>query len=449
MLETNSRLANIISALCQNVPVPLIQEKSAEMQSQRWLEQVEMQSYPYSEITCPHQAALGIAEDCVNCQQKQYETYKSNFQTLANEQGLNHTHTLKAAFDYYHTLITRYFLTECDALLTKIYPTCQERGVNSLFYFMAVQALSFLRFKQGRYQEAAEFFNKQIEVEGPNDIIYENMALCYSRLNQEAQARRCYGQALLLIQQQSSSNADRMATLLLGLSTALNTPEEALIVLEESRQLLQAKYGTAHSLVAKTLSAMGDYQMKLQQSEKAQISYQEAVQIFLDTCGKDTPLTSNAMQKQGDALLALNKIPEAIQSFLRALDVWNQVDPISFDSSAVAKIILFFNEQMKKNSNAIRTHKKNIQQALQTLAHKIAQSEILSQDLNTLCLLKFVYEGHLFSQDIANAIKYCQLLNDCLVKLDDQQLGELAQYKKMLLDETKTILSLAQTIKRR
>lgn len=441
----NTALNNILSELCKNIATPTAKAINPEALNQRLLEQIEIRDYPYPELHCTHKEALGIGEDCVSCQQVQYETYQSRFQILCKEHGLQHTHTLKAAFDCYHTLITRYFLTECDRLLSQIHEACLARGTWSMFYFMAIQAFSFLRFKQGRYQESVDFFNQQIEIEGPNDIIFENMALAYSRLNQKQQASTCYAEAYLMIQEKSK-NEERLATLLVGLSTVLEQPQDALVVLEEGLRLLNLKYSSPHSLMAKTLSAMGDYYMKLHQYREAEQAYQRAVSIFIDTCGKDTPLTSTALQKHGESLIACNKIAEGIKTLIDALNVWNAVDPASFDATSVAQIMIFLNEQMKTNTSLISHNR--LQGILQRLEQKIVTTETLNNSLNDLCLLKFIYEWHALNKDITKTMRTCQLLQNLLEQMDEKELGETAPYRKMLLEQTNAILNLSKTIKK-
>ncbi len=440
----NTRLNEILLKLCEGIEVPPPNNDSHEKQAERLIEQLEINNYPHALISCEHLEEKGIGEDCVACQQKQYETYKSRFLSLAKEKGLADTHTLKAAFDYYHTLITRYLLTECDALLDQVYPVCAAKGSWSMFYVMAIQALAFLRFKQGRYQESLEFFKTQIDTLGPNETIYENMALAYGRLSQYKTAATCYAQAILLIRQKSLEE-QRYATLLMGLSAVLDNIDDSLIVLDESMRLLKLKYDKPHSLMAKALTAMGDLHIKEQHYDVAEKCFKEAVDIFKETCGDDTPLTSNAMNKHANSLLLLNNTRESIRVFMNALSVWVKVDDISFDANQVAQALITLKHELLKDGTLHSIINEN-DKVIDLLQAKIAQSPQFINDLNVLCLLKFIYELHIVNKDISRAIVCCRLFKELLTQLTAA--NDYAVYRDNLLQETTEIIKLMETIRK-
>lgn len=443
---SETRLNSILEKLCEGIEVPQVKDESSQIHNQEYLlEIIESQNYPYSLLHCPHLEEKGIGEDCVECQFQQYETYKSRFLTLAAEKGNEHVHTLKAAFDYYSSLITQYRLTECDELLDKIYSTCVSRGNWSSFYILAIQARAFLRFKQGRYEESLDYFHKQIDLQGPNQIIYENMALAYSRLNQPNEASTAYARAILLIRQQSQDN-QKLATLLLGLSTVLENPEDALAVLEESLKMLQIRYDKPHSLMAKTLGAMGDLHMKQQNLIKAEKCYSEAVRIFIDTCGLETPLTSNAMHKHARSLTLLNEKQKAIDTFIESLNIWAKVDNDSFEPNAIVEALLTLTK-IYEDDPSLGKMSNELILALESIQRKIENSS-LADDLNTACLLKFITEMYIRAGDIPRAIACSKSFRGCLLKLNPQTLGELAPYRDKLLEETTQLLRIMETIKK-
>ncbi len=430
------KLNKILNDLCHGIDIPKIEDKEIENQAERLIEQVETQNYPYPMLTCEHQAEQGIGEDCVACQQLQYQTYQSRFQSLVKEKGYNHTFTLKAAFDYYSTLITQYRLTECDELLDQIYEHCINRGAWSMYYVMAIQARAFLRFKQHRYQESVDYFNEQIALLGPNEKIYENMALAYSRLNQMDEAARSYARAILLIREKPPEE-QKFATLLMGLSTVLDNTEDALTVLTASMEMLKQIYDKPHSLMAKTLSAMGDMHMKRNEIVEALPCYEDAVKIFIDTCGYETPLTSNAMNKYGKALLQNQQNEKASQVFLDALNVWVKLDDSTFDSGMVLEALMTFMD--KKNDEVLSV--------LPLLQNKIVASEMLRQNLNVLCLLKFIYQIYILNGNIPEAYKTCQIFKENLSQLSAAELDQLLPFRDKLLEETSEILKIMDTIK--
>lgn len=432
----SEKLNNILNNLCHGIDLPEIKEGEKDHQAERLIEQVETNSYPYPMLTCEHQAEQGIGEDCIACQHLQYQTYQSRFNDLVKEKGYGHTFTLKAAFDYYSTLITQYRLTECDELLDQIYEYCTARGTWSMYYVMAIQARAFLRFKQHRYQESVDYFHEQIDLLGPNEKIYENMALAYSRLNQMDEAARSYAQAILLIRAKPPEE-QKFATLFMGLSTVLQNTEDALTVLSASMEMLKKIYDKPHSLMAKTLSAMGDMHMKRNEVAAALPCYEEAVKIFIDTCGYETPLTSNAMNKYGKALLQNQQNEKAMTVFLDALNVWVKLDDSTFDSGMVLEALLVF---MNKNNDKVLG-------VLPLIEHKILANDLLRQDLNVLCLLKFIYQIYILNGKILDAMRTCKILKENLSTLNETELGELLLLRDKLLEETTEILRIMGTIK--
>jgi hypothetical protein len=116
-----TNLDDILNQLVSEVEIPHFQAEHHEDDAkQRLLEHLEIQKYEFQPLKCTHHDLLGIGEDCVACQEQQWQETKTEFHKLMNELGVAHTHTLQAAFFYYQTLITQYRLTECDELLNAV-----------------------------------------------------------------------------------------------------------------------------------------------------------------------------------------------------------------------------------------------------------------------------------------------------------------------------------------
>ena len=434
----------ILKKLCRDIETPTRRESDQSHEKERLVEYIENQNYPYPPIHCEHQAQKNIGEDCVECQQKQYDTYRERFFLFIKEKGYEHTHTLKSAFDYYSTLITQYRLKECNELLDMIYPHCIARGEWSTYYIMAIQARAFLRFKQKKYQEAIDYFNMQIEALGPNELIYENMALAYARLHQPKEASTCYAHAILLIQQKPIEN-QQFATLFISLSLVLDNIEDAFTVLNAGMELLKIKYHhQPHSLMAKTLTAMGDLHSKREDIHAAEKCYAEAVQIFIDTCGYDTPLTSSAMTKHAGSLVLLNNKEKAADIYLTSLDIWVKLDDEIFDIQMILESLLFF---IKNKDYCKDIPSEKLFSTLELLQNKIVNSPLFSHDLNALCLLKFVYELFILHGNISLAISCCKLFENSLKKLNEEHLKKLFPYRDQLLQETQSLLKIMESIK--
>lgn len=436
-------LNSILKNLCQDIETPNRRDLDNTHEKERLLEYIENQSYPYPLLQCDHQEQMKIGEDCVDCQIKQYNTYRDRFFLLTKEKGYEDTHTLKSAFDYYSTLITQYRLKECNELLDLIYPYCIARGNWSTYYIMAIQARAFLRFKQKRYEEAIDYFNMQIEALGPNELIYENMALAYARLNQPIDASKCYAEAILLIRQKPLEE-QQFATLFISLSLVLEKIEDAFTVLNAGMELLKIKYkNKPHSLMAKTLTAMGDLHTKKHNALSAEKCYSEAVQIFIDTCGYNTPLTSSAMNKHAGSLILLNNKDKAAEIYLTALSIWVKLDDEIFDIQMILEAILFF----IKDKELSKIHSEKLFTTLQLLQNKIVNSPIFSADLNAICLLKFIYELFILQGNIPAAMACCKAFENSLFQLKETDLLELTPYRDQLLEETRNLLKIMASIK--
>ncbi len=441
--DGESRLNVILNQLCSGIETPTIQVEN-ELNDKRLIEIIEEKSYPYSALSCPHLEEKGIGEDCVECIYQQYETYKSRFVSLSEEKGYEHTHTLKAAFDYYTSLITQYRLTEGDELLDKIFSACVSRGTWSSYYILAIQARAFLRFKQGKYQEALDYFIQQIDILGPHEAIYENMALVYSRLGEYKEASTCYARAILLIRQKPLEK-QKFSTLLMGLSTVLDSFEDSLTVLEESMKILKMRFDKPHSLMAKTLGAMGDLYIKHQDIAAAEKCYEEAVRIFIDTCGFETPLTSNAMSKYAKALLLLGNNKQAIDVYIESLSVWANVDNNSFEPNIIAEALSALIKETSAGNISDQTSEKMLI-TLESLQKKIENNPSLSNDLNTLCILKIMSELYILNKDFSRAIASCKSFRDCLSHLNKTDLGELSEFRDKFVQETDELLEILGTL---
>jgi tetratricopeptide (TPR) repeat protein len=186
---------------------------------------------------------------------------------------------------------------------------------------------------------------------------------------------------------------------------------------------------------------MGDAYMKLGNLNAAAKCYGEAIPIFIDTCGYETPLTSNAMNKYARVLLRLNNKAKAREVFISALQIWAKVDNESFDSSMVAEAIMgLMNERIKDEWT------EKLIACLDDLQKKVENNPIFANDINVLCLLKFIYELFIVNGEIQRAKRCCQSFKVCLQQLDEAKLGELAQFRDKFLREVTELLQIIETI---
>lgn len=434
-----NQLDLILNKLCQNVDIPQTPKQPTQVSNELLIEQLEINNYPFQMLQCTHLEEKNIGEDCVECQYSQYETYKSRFNSFADEKGYTHTHTLKAAFDlYYSSLITQYRLTEADELIDKVYDACLSRGPASVYYISAIQARAFLRFKQGKYQESLDYFKQLLEVQGPSEVIYENMALVYVQLDQPQEAINAYGRAILLIRQKPIEQ-QKMSTLLISMANVIDEPMDAMFLLKEGLKLLRERYDKPHSLMAKTLEAMGDLNLKINNIEEAAVCFEEATQIFIDTCGLETPLTSKAMHKYASCLYQLNQKEKALETFINSLTVWTKVDNQSFKSNLIVQALTTLNAE---TLSPVLWEKTKL--TLDSLEKKLLDP-YFKNDLDTLCLFKFINELYIHNHAILNAKQCCKMFIECLNKMNEIPQEHLT-YRDQFLQDTLYILALIETI---
>ena len=90
---------------------------------------------------------------------------------------------LQRKLDMTQLFIETYELNRADALITSILERCREIGGS--FKIKAIQALAFIRWKQGRQAEALVLFLEQEDMlDGPSSALFQNIGHAYSYLEQ-------------------------------------------------------------------------------------------------------------------------------------------------------------------------------------------------------------------------------------------------------------------------
>lgn len=123
----------------------------------------------------------------------------------------------------------------------------------------------------------------------------------------------------------------------------LGRTAEGLELLLEALAFYKTRFsGVEHSLVAKTLTSIGHCHIKLNQIQKAEEAFKEAVRIFKFTCGDNTPLTANALHCTAQALAKhddLAKHNEARLLLLEALTLYVNFDSLGVYVSTIIEIL--------------------------------------------------------------------------------------------------------------
>lgn len=279
-------------------------------------------------------------EDYGQCLKKETILIKK-YATLIEEKSLDDPETLKIAFELVHMWLGFYKLSPCNELLDEVWPSCKKKfddKSDQQWYVKALQSRAFLRFKQFRYQEAIDLFQEFRDLMGPSAQLCENMGHTYNRLGEFDKAEIAFKEALNLIDDPKLGADASKGGILLGFGSMLQKmkkSKEALAIFIQALEFYKNKYGAdPHSLVAKSLVAVGATLESLERYPEAVEKFQESVDIYTKTVGEQTPLTANATGCLGNALLKNKQFEQARQMLARSFILY-----VSFDTLNLVRIL--------------------------------------------------------------------------------------------------------------
>jgi len=258
--------------------------------------------------------------ELVGDQLKQEKRLETRLNHLRETLGLEHSDTLDCFFELFDVWIGLYRLNKCSTLLKEVLPICRKKG--DPYELKAVQATAFTLWKQSRFSEALELFHEMENIVGLSPALCENIGHTYNSMGDYAKADEYFTKAKEQIQLGGGNG--NLGGVLLGLGLVkerLQREEEALPILQEALEIYQNQFRHREaSLVAKAHMSVGGCLVKLK-SPEAEHHFREAIRIFKITCGNDSPLTSNAMQKLAAFLVSANRHKEAHPYVLESLKI--------------------------------------------------------------------------------------------------------------------------------
>jgi len=281
------------------------------------------------------------------------EKCQAKFDHLRKTLGIEHEHTLTAAFDLMDQWIGNYRMSKIDQLLTDkeggLMAICKKKGKD--FYMRAVQMLAFCRWKQFRFRDSLKLFYEFQDLAGRSAILLENIGHTHNSLGEVDKAEECFQEALDRIAKGDRGNK---GGLLMGLGVAKKSRGDlkgSVEILYEALDYYLAEYkGIEHSIVAKCHTSVGRSLEGLGEWRKAEHHYYEAVHIFWLTCGY-SPLTANAVKKLGDAKVQLGFWDDAQQLYRQSFELHASFDTL--DMNAILELVsaiqrLHFDERATK-----------------------------------------------------------------------------------------------------
>jgi tetratricopeptide (TPR) repeat protein len=270
------------------------------------------------------------------------------FEACKTTYGLDNDAVIDIGLQLASAYIGNYKLNHCDGLLTEMMPYIEKRG--GITQIRGREALAFCRWKQGKYQEALEIFNWQLEVVGPNVALYENMGHTYNKIGKYDEAEKCLKSAIELMEKGGNFKPGQKGGIYLGLANVQQSKgliKDALQSRMKALETYNQSYGShPHSLCAKANMYVGQTYMQIvAEFRKAEPYFREALRLFKITCA-DSPLTLSSLCELGD-LLVFTQTPESIaeghQIFKEALEMQLKLETVHVsDASHSIKQLLDF-----------------------------------------------------------------------------------------------------------
>uniref|UniRef100_A0A7S2CJB3 Tetratricopeptide repeat protein 29 n=1 Tax=Alexandrium andersonii TaxID=327968 RepID=A0A7S2CJB3_9DINO len=254
-------------------------------------------------------------------QVKQEAVLEVKYARMKAAYGLEDRRTLEVFFELFDIWIMLYRLNKADKALQEVMPACEWR--RDEFTVKASQAIAFTRWKQGRYREALSRFHEMEGMVGRSPALCENIGHTYNTLGFYDQAEHYFRDALTLIKQFGDPKANEGGILLglAGMQERKGEYKEALptsIAAYDYFAGRDKKRGWGSSLTAKAAMQLSKVHLKLGRTREAEKYVREAMQLFEQTAGKDTPLLVGALARLGKILVKRGQLAEAQDSFHRA-----------------------------------------------------------------------------------------------------------------------------------
>ncbi|CAE8728824.1 unnamed protein product, partial [Polarella glacialis] len=256
-------------------------------------------------------------------QEENERKLEARYKKLKDEKGLDSEETLNTFFALFDNCIQLYRLNKLSDYLEEVVPVCRKR--NDKFTMKAIQALSFVRWKQSRFREALPLFHEMEATLGKSAALCENIAHTYNSLGDYEKAEDYFRQALRFIEQEAGFNKGNRGGVLLGLGIVrdrLGKHKEALPVCLKAYEFYKERAnGAPASLQAKAGISCAKLHCKLGNLPKAETFIREAVHMYEVTCGETSPLTASAYHELGKCLWAQRKREDAQKALKRAYEL--------------------------------------------------------------------------------------------------------------------------------
>jgi len=238
--------------------------------------------------------------------------------------------TIEMFLKLFSVWIGMYRLNKCDAELAIILPHIPKSHSH---YVKIIQALAFTRWKQSRFQEAISLFLEMETIVGQSAALAENIGHTYNSMGDYENAEKYFSLALSSMDENDPKS--NRGGVLLGLGLLLDRTGKTLEGLEKCKDALawyEARSSSAgdgpSSLEAKASGSIAKLHFKMDEFEEARAYATKSVDIFVQTCGHDSPLVAGAAKTLGEILLRQGKVEEALSQLKCAYTIEATKDSI-------------------------------------------------------------------------------------------------------------------------
>jgi tetratricopeptide (TPR) repeat protein len=332
---------------------------------------------------------------------------EAKFFDTEKERGLEHPDTLAAFFELFDCWIKLYRLNKLTKQLERIVPICRKLG--GQLKIKAVQADAFTKWKRSKFKEAVVLFHEMEDLVGKTAALCENIGHTYSSLGDYPKAEKYFSDALTCLQdpEQVLKNGEgNKGGVLLGLGLIkerMGKINEALPVVRQAYDFYKRRAylpGGQPSLQAKAGMSCAKLHTKLKQYPEAEAMCEEAIQLFEQTCGEDSPLTAGAYHDFANILWEQRKTLPARRTAKRAYEIEIMKD--AFDLMSVLQIHNILMDTHLKSSDG-KIIRKDFQAYFPIAENTIRRVEKLPQDGNAGVYYKAAGELHMWGASYARS----------------------------------------------
>lgn len=261
---------------------------------------------------------------------------------LKEQYGVADERFIKKVQKLVSVLIAQYKLDATDEYLDMITEAVTARGESDPLYIKTIQSRAFCLWKRYKYKDALKLFHEQERIMGPSAALCENIGHTYNSLGDYEAAEKYFVQAMEMLKMGSFGNKGGIYLGLGLVRERLGKTKEALPILQQALSHYQDEYNRGgqqldSSLIAKSHMSVAHAHENLGELSTAIYHVREALRVFRNTVGNNSPLVANALGSLGRMLQASGDLEEADTVLRHALGM--EVKKDAFHLETIFKLL--------------------------------------------------------------------------------------------------------------